>query len=85
MTYGYSAKTIQLNKGADKTRLGVALGRAAIKLGISVADVAGSVRVSRQTVYNWFVGTHDPKPSHTKAITRLLDDLVTQIKELKLK
>jgi hypothetical protein len=85
MTYGYSAKTIQLNKGADKTRLGVALGRAAIKLGIPVADVAISVRVSRQTVYNWFVGTHDPKPSHIKAITKLLDDLVTHIKESNLK
>lgn len=85
MTYGYSAKTIQLNKEADKTRLGIALGRAAIKLGISVADVAGTIGVSRQTVYNWFVGTHDPKSTHTKAVTKLLDGFVKHIKESNLK
>ena len=48
MSYGYSAKTIQLNKQADSSRLGVALGKAAIKLGISVADVATTIGVSRQ-------------------------------------
>ena len=85
MTYGYSVKTIQLNKEADKNRLGIALGRAAIKLGISVADIAGTVGVSRQTVYNWFVGTHDPKPIYTKAVTKLLDGFVKHIKESNLK
>jgi DNA-binding XRE family transcriptional regulator len=85
MTYGYSAKTIRLNKEADKNRLGIALGQAAIKLGISVADVALTIGVSRQTVYNWFVGTHDPKERHTKAITKLLDSLVKHIKESNLK
>lgn len=85
MTYGYSARTIQLNKEADKNRLGIALGKAAIKLGISVADIAGTIGVSRQTVYNWFVGTHDPKERHIKAITKLLDSLVKHIKESNLK
>ena len=85
MTYGYSAKTIRLNKEADKNRLGIALGKAAIKLGISVADVALTIGVSRQTVYNWFVGTHDPKERHIKAITKLLDSLVKHIKESNLK
>lgn len=85
MTYGYSAKTIRLNKEADKTRLGIALGKAAIKLGISVADIALTIGVSRQTVYNWFVGTHDPKEQHIKAITKLLDSLVKHIKESNLK
>lgn len=81
MTYGYSAKTIQLNKEADKKRLGIALGRAAIKLGISVADIASTLGVSRQTIYNWFVGANDPKAAHTKAITRLLDGFVKHINE----
>jgi DNA-binding XRE family transcriptional regulator len=85
MTYGYSAKTIRLNKEADKNRLGVALGKAAIKLGISVADIALTIGVSRQSVYNWFVGTHDPKERYTKAITKLLDSLVKHIKESNLK
>ena len=85
MTYGYSAKTIRLNKEADKNRLGVALGKAAIKLGISVADIALTIGVSRQSVYNWFIGTHDPKERYTKAITKLLDSLVKHIKESNLK
>ena len=50
MSYGYSAKTIELNKKAGNTRLGVALGRAAIKKGVSVADIAEMLNVSRQTV-----------------------------------
>jgi DNA-binding XRE family transcriptional regulator len=85
MSYGYSAKTIQLNKRADSSGLGVALGRAAIKLGISVADVAATLRVSRQTVYNWFVGSYAPKDSITKDVTRLLNSFNKHIKESKLK
>jgi DNA-binding XRE family transcriptional regulator len=85
MTYGYSAKIIQLNKRADSSGLGVALGRAAIKLGISVADVAGTLKVSRQTVYNWFIGVYAPKGDVTKDVTRLLNSFNKHIKESKLK
>ena len=53
-------------------RLGVSLGRAAIKKGISVVDIASSLGVSRQTVYNWFVGAYDPKADQTKNIAKLL-------------
>ena len=60
MSYGYSARTIALNKAADHRRLGVALGRAAIELGVSVSAVATALGVSRQTVYNWFRGNGDP-------------------------
>ena len=72
MSYGYSAKTIELNKKASSSRLGVALGRAAIRSGVSVADVSRILNVSRQTVYNWFVGAYDPKPELTKSITKLI-------------
>jgi DNA-binding XRE family transcriptional regulator len=85
MSYGYSAKTIQLNKRADSSGLGVALGRAAIKLGISVADVAATLKVSRQTVYNWFVGLYAPRGSVTKDVTKLLNSLNKHIKEANLK
>jgi DNA-binding XRE family transcriptional regulator len=85
MSYGYSAKTIQLNKRADSSRLGVALGRASIKLGISVADVAGTLKVSRQTVYNWFIGLYTPKGNVTKDVTRLLNSFNKHIKEANLK
>jgi len=85
MSYGYSAKTIQLNKRADSSMLGVALGRAAIKLGVSVADVALTLKVSRQTVYNWFIGMYTPNGDVSKDVARLLNSLNKHIKESKLK
>jgi DNA-binding XRE family transcriptional regulator len=85
MSYGYSAKTIQLNKRADSSMLGVALGRAAIKLGVSVADVALTLKVSRQTVYNWFIGMYAPNGDVSKDVARLLNSLNKHIKESKLK
>ena len=72
MSIGYSFKTVQLNKEADKTRLGVALGKSCIGLGIPVATIAMKLGVSRQTVYNWFIGAHDPHESHTKEIQKLI-------------
>jgi hypothetical protein len=45
MSYGYSANIVKLNKQANKSRTGVLLGRLC----------------SKQTVYNWFIGTYDPK------------------------
>lgn len=61
-----------MNRAADQRRLGVALGRAAILLGVSVSSVASALGVSRQTVYNWFIGTYDPKSSLTGDATKLL-------------
>lgn len=78
MTYGYSVKTIELNKKASSARLGVALGRAAIKKGVSVANIAEMLNVSRQTVYNWFIGAYDPKPELTKTITKLIANRLKQ-------
>lgn len=60
MSYGYSQLTVTANKQADKRLLGVALGRACIANGVPVADVAQKFSVSRQTVYNWFEGRHEP-------------------------
>ena len=68
MSYGYSARTIAMNKAADHRRLGVALGRAAILLGVSVSEVARTMGVSRQTVYNWFIGNYDPQAKHISNI-----------------
>ena len=62
MPHGYSLYIIQSNKSASKRMIGVALGRACIANGVAVADVAERFGVSRQTVYNWFEGKHDPKP-----------------------
>jgi len=72
VSLGYSAHTILLNKKADVNRLGVALGRTAIKKGVSVVDISQYLGVSRQTVYNWFVGAYDPKADQAKNIAKLL-------------
>jgi DNA-binding XRE family transcriptional regulator len=61
MGYGYSIRLIELNKKADRKLLGVTLGRLCIKLSIPVSEVAHKLGVSRQTVYNWFVGATEPK------------------------
>jgi len=43
-----------------------------IKREIPVAEVAYQLGVSRQTVYNWFEGTHFPHLDLTDAIEVLL-------------
>ena len=63
MSYGYSARLIALNKNADARMIGVRLGKLCMKRDIPVATVASKLGVSRQTVYNWFCGTHSPKPA----------------------
>jgi transcriptional regulator with XRE-family HTH domain len=63
MIYGYSARLIDLNKKADARLLGVRLGRVCMKNNVPVSQVATKLGVSRQTIYNWFCGTHSPKPT----------------------
>lgn len=68
MPHGYSQYIVMANKSASKRMIGVALGRACIAKDISVADVAEYFGVSRQTIYNWFEGKHDPKPEMLRDI-----------------
>jgi transcriptional regulator with XRE-family HTH domain len=72
MSYGYSAKLVALNRQADKENLGVRLGRACIKEDISVSIVASALGVSRQTLYNWFMGKSSPQPMMVDLVTRYL-------------
>jgi hypothetical protein len=72
VSLGYSLKIVQENQRADKKRIGVLLGSRCIKLGIPVSDIAATLGVSRQTVYNWFVGLHEPHESHIKKIQKLI-------------
>lgn len=76
MSYGYSLKVVLLNQKADQTRLGVRLGKKCIKLGIPVVDIAERLGVSRQTVYNWFIGDYEP----TKELTDSVRNLIRNIK-----
>jgi DNA-binding XRE family transcriptional regulator len=72
MSYGYSAKLIKLNKQASRRLLGVRLGRVCIAHNISVAHVACKLQVSRQTIYNWFVGASNPRPELALHIDRFI-------------
>jgi len=69
---GYSQKVARLNKAADIKNLGVRLGRFCISKEIPVAYVMASFGVTKQTVYNWFFGTHVPSANHQKDIATFL-------------
>lgn len=73
MSHGYSARLIELNKKANSRLLGVRLGRVCIKRNIPVADVALALRVSRQTIYNWFIGERSPQNLVVDDVEKLLD------------
>lgn len=75
MSYGYTTRLGSLNKQADGSLLGVKLGRVCIKHEVPVIDIASQLGVSRQTVYNWFMGTHEPKEELTLYIQELIDEL----------
>ena len=75
MNNRYSLNIVLANQEADQTRLGVKLGKKCIKLGVSVANIASYLGVSRQTVYNWFIGAYDPKPQLTSSIKDLIKTL----------
>jgi predicted transcriptional regulator len=75
MSHGYSVKLVQLNKLADKKKLGVMLGKECIRTSLSVSQVAKIIGVSRMTVYNWFTGLHDPQEVYRPAIEGLLNQL----------
>lgn len=72
MSYGYSARLIELNKNADMGQLGVRLGRACIRKKIPVSEIASQLGVSRQTVYNWFCGLNDPRASVAEEIESII-------------
>jgi hypothetical protein len=75
MSYGYSARIIHINKQADDSRLGVALGRLCIALDIPVTLVSVRMGVSKQTVYNWFMGVYNPHADYNPVIQKLIADL----------
>ena len=61
MSYGYNARLVAQNRQADKSLLGVQLGRLCIRHDIPVSSVSEYLGVSRQTIYNWFRGESTPQ------------------------
>jgi DNA-binding phage protein len=79
MAYGYSVRLIELNKRANPRLVGVRLGKVCIKRNIPVSAVARELGVSRQTVYNWFVGESNPQNLIVDAVEQLIE-LLSQSK-----
>lgn len=75
MSLGYSLRIIELNRSADEELLGVTLGRACIRNNMPVSVLAERLGVSRQTVYNWFVGNSKPSQNTKTKIEALLTTL----------
>lgn len=61
MSTGYSLRIRDLNAKANKSKVGVRLGRACIKHNVPVSVVAKHMGVTRATVYNWFCGASAPQ------------------------
>lgn len=72
MSYGYTKRLSSLNKQADGSMLGVKLGRVCISKEVSVTEVAYRLGVSRQAVYNWFNGIHEPSEELEEIIKKLI-------------
>ena len=70
---GYTLALVEKNKAADGKMVGVKIGRACIKKGISVKEVAKVAGVSTVTVYAWFMGDFNPKPEIAAKLTRFID------------
>ena len=90
MSYGYSLKIVRLNEAArnNATRertwstdwqaldlQGIRLGGGCIKYNVPVADVSKRLNVSRQSVYNWFIGESIPKAPAARKIKKLIPKL----------
>lgn len=72
MSYGYSQRVVEANRRAPKNLLGVALGRLCIDRNVPVAEVAEAIGVSRETVYNWFCGIHEPHPDLQETVNKAI-------------
>lgn len=68
---GYSLHLQKLNKKANAKNLGVRLGRYCIRCGIPVSAVAQQMGLSRQAIYNWFVGKSAPSVEMAEKISKL--------------
>jgi len=75
---GYSQLVIELNETATKTlkvNIGALLGRACIANRYPVTTVSSDLKVSRQTVYDWFSGKATPTKSKHDMINNLIQTI----------
>lgn len=72
---GYSIRVAEAIKAGDDDHLGVQLGRACLARDIPVSVVAKGLKVTRQTVYHWFLGLSEPRGGARDAIQTYLASL----------
>lgn len=72
---GYSIRVAEAVKEADGNLLGVQLGRACLARDIPVSKISETFGVTRQTVYNWFLGASEPRGKTCDAIRAYLTTL----------
>ena len=70
---GYSISLAEAIKSADGNLLGVQLGLFCLEHNISAIEVARTLGVTRQTVYNWFRGDTVPQPHHRPVVQGLIE------------
>ena len=78
MSYGYSVRVIKLNSTANSKSMGVQFGRVCIEHDIPVSNLSNRLGVTRQTVYNWFAGIHEPNRTQKTAIHEVLLSLLAE-------
>jgi hypothetical protein len=81
----YAIDLQEANSQADGSLLGVRLGRLSIRTKTPVAVIAKQCRVSRVTVYNWFVGTYSPKYKNQIMVQRLISSMKEKLAASKAK
>lgn len=71
---GYSIRVARavMREDGYQDRLGVRLGRMCVDQDIPVMEVASAMKVSRQTVYNWFLGRMQPTSNHVPMIEEFI-------------
>lgn len=72
---GYSIRVAEAIKEANGNLLGVQLGRVCLAQDIPVSTAAKVLGVSRQTVYQWFLGLSEPRGEALAAIRDYLANL----------
>jgi transposase len=73
--YGYSQSIISATNNNELKGLGIELGRMCVRNQYSVAEVAQVLKVSRQTIYNWFTGKGNPRKRYEEQVTALIEKL----------
>ena len=68
---GYSARIAETNSYASDSP-GVLLGRFCISRDISATEIAEYFKVSKMTIYTWFIGKSEPRRKHRDRIWAIL-------------